>query len=417
MKTILIFAGRSTRFWPLKEKSLFPVMGSCLLTMQVQRLREAGCKDILLVAGKHNLEEAKSLFPDLPIVEQRDLLLGMRGALLSALPRCKKEGVLIVSGNDVIEADAYKSLLMKAKNLREGGLILARKVKAYFPGGYLSVRGTRIHDIVEKPGEGKEPSSLVNIVAHVHADASIVLAALKTVKPSKDDGYEVALKSLLKDHRYEAVRYEGSWFPVKYPWHLLDLLGPLTTKPNIDRSASIHPTAVIEGDVVIGPKVRVLAHATVVGPCFIGEGSIIANNALVRGSSLGKQCVIGYGSEVARSILADRVWTHMSYVGDSIIDRDTSLGGGTMTGNLRLDEELISSMVHKESISSHRTKLGAIIGARCRTGIHTSIAPGIKIGADSFIHSAELVSEDIPDGSFVKGGQQRLNTKRITKKR
>jgi bifunctional UDP-N-acetylglucosamine pyrophosphorylase/glucosamine-1-phosphate N-acetyltransferase len=92
----------------------------------------------------------------------------------------------------------------------------------------------------------------------------------------------------------------------------------------------------------------------------------------------------------------------MSYVGDSVLADGVSLGGGTVTGNLRLDEKDISSMVSDKPVSAQRTKLGAIIGAHCRTGIHSAIAPGIKIGEHSFINSATLVTKDIPDRSFVK---------------
>ena len=404
MRAILIFAGRSTRFWPLEEKSFFPVAGTCLLSEQVRRLREAGIKDILLVAGKHNRAEAEAMFPDLTITEQEDLDLGMRGALLSSLPKCKGP-VMIVSANDLIDPSAYRELLKRAKTLSSGGLLLARKVTSYFPGGYLSVKGKRITSIVEKPEPGTEPSDLVNIVAHVHCSAEELLAALKAVKPTKDDGYEVALDTLLKRHPYEAVAYDGLWQPVKYPWHMLSVLEalvPSSGKPRIHRTAKVHKTAVIEGPVVIGPNVKVFAHATIMGPCVIGEGSIIANNALVRGSSVGRNCVIGYNTEVARSVLGDDVWTHSSYVGDSVLAHNISFGAGTTTGNLRLDEQEITSIVGEKQIGTGRTKLGLIMGSGCRTGIHTCFSPGVKVGKGSFFNSMTMVTKDVSDDSFVK---------------
>jgi bifunctional UDP-N-acetylglucosamine pyrophosphorylase/glucosamine-1-phosphate N-acetyltransferase len=404
MTTILIFAGRSKRFWPLSEKSFFPICGTTLIEEQVRRLKSAGVKDILLVASEHNKAAAEGLFPNLNVVEQEDLDLGMRGALLSALPKCTDGAVMVVSANDVIEADAYKDLLTRSKGLKQGGLILARKVSSYFPGGYLSVSGKRITGIVEKPEPGSEPSDLVNIVAHVHASGSELLKALKAVKPTKDDGYEVALDSLLNSHPYEAVPYTGSWQAVKYPWHLLSLLPLLlpTGKPQIHASATIHKTAAVEGAVIIGKNVKIFAHATVMGPCIIGENTIIANNALVRGSSIGENCVIGYNTEVARSVLGHDVWTHSSYIGDSVFGSNISLGAGTTTGNLRLDEGEITSVVQGKVVGTGMQKLGAIVGDGCRTGIHTCLSPGVKIGAGSFINSMTMVTHDIADKSFVK---------------
>ena len=405
MIAILIFAGRSKRFWPLTEKSFFRVGGTTLIETQMKGLRAAGIAETLLVAGSHNAAEARALFPSVRIVEQEDLDLGMRGALLSALPHCGDQAVLVVSANDVIDAGAYASLVNKAATLKSGGLILARQVQSYFPGGYLVLDGKRITDIVEKPAQGTEPSSLVNIVAHVHARADVLLDALTKVSPKKDDGYEQALALLFQKHVYEAMPYDGPWQAVKYPWHLLSLLPvllPQTGKPVIHTTAVIHPSAVIEGPVIISEGVRVMAHATVMGPCFIDAHTVIANNALVRGSSVGRNCVIGYNTEIARSVLADDVWTHSSYVGDSVLGSNISLGAGTTTGNLRLDETEISSVVQENAVPTGLTKFGAIIGDHCRTGIHTCLAPGVKIGTDCFINSMTMVTEDVPNGSFVK---------------
>jgi bifunctional UDP-N-acetylglucosamine pyrophosphorylase/glucosamine-1-phosphate N-acetyltransferase len=117
---------------------------------------------------------------------------------------------------------------------------------------------------------------------------------------------------------------------------------------------------------------------------------------------VGKNCVIGYSTEVARSVVGNDVWTHSSYVGDSVLGSNVSLGGGTVTGNLRLDEEEITSVVREKPIATGLNKFGTIIGDNSRTGIHTAIAPGMKIGSHCFVNSATLVTQDIPDGSFVK---------------
>jgi len=409
VKTILLLAGRSKRFWPLREKYLFPLLGKTVLEHQIDHLKEEGCDDLLLVVGPHNKKEIKKILPGVAVVEQKDLDAGMQGALLDALPRCKKEPVMIV-GSDLLETDVFRTMLSRFKQTKADGLILARTVKRYFPGGYLTLKGKRIVGIVEKPGAGKEPSKLMNIVVHVHRDASVLLTVLKKVQKKNDDGYERALAHLFPEHVYEPVRYEGAWFPVKYPWHLLELLPFLLNrlkKQSIHRTAQIHPSAVLEGPVVIEEGVRVLPHATIAGPAYIGKHTIIGNNALVRQASTGDHCVIGYNTEVKASALSHHVWTHSTYVGDSIVGENVSFGAGGVTGNLRLDEEEIHSRVGGAHIPSGLTKFGTIIGDHCRIGIHTSINPGVKIGAGSFISSASLVSEDVPNNSFVKmnGGE------------
>lgn len=401
MRTFLLLAGRSTRFWPLQEKTLFPVCGKTLLEHQIMRLSEAGCTDIVLVGGAHNIEEACAIVPGSKTVEQEDLTLGMRGAVLSILKAYPDDPLMIVSGNDVIEPGGYAALLAT----KSDGALLGYHVDQYFPGGYLCVDGNRITGIVEKPGEGNEPSDLVNIVAHVHTDPKALLEALSDVDASRDDGYEQALSKLLSSHVYDVVPYQGKWQAVKYPWHLLavsDLLLSEIRGQNIANDVEIHPSAVITGDVVIEEGTKILPHATIVGPAYIGKRCIVANNALVRQASIGDDCIAGFCTEVKGSVLHSHVWTHMNYVGDSVIGHNVSFGAGTVTGNLRLDEEEVLCVVKGEATHTQRTKLGAIIGSHCRLGIHVSINPGITIGSHSFISTQTLVSKDIPEESFVQ---------------
>jgi len=406
VKTYLLLAGRSQRFWPLTEKTLFPVCGKTLLEHQVARLRKGGCDAVTLVGGAHNAAEARSLLPDLPVIEQENLDLGMRGALLNILQRHEmSEPLMVIGGNDVIDPAGYRALLASDGD----GALLAFRVRNYFPGGYLKTNGNRITGIVEKPGEGKEPSDLVNIVAHVHRDPKALLEALSVQKDDTDDGYECALDALFATHDYRAVAYEGHWQPVKYPWQLLGVLELLLSEmhgQSINPTAVIHPTAVIEGDVVIDEGARVYPHATVRGPAYIGKRSIVANNALVRDSSVGDDCVVGFATEVKASILKEHVWTHMNYIGDSVIGGNVSIGGGTLTANFRLDEAQVQSAVRGEKVATGRQKFGAIVGDDCRIGIRVSINPGIKIGRGCLIGSTALLTEDIPDDRFIvmKGG-------------
>ncbi len=455
VKTLLLLAGRSKRFSPLEEKSLWPFLGKPLLAHQMERLKKGGCKDITLVGGHHNLEEVDGLLPGIPSLEQENLDLGMRGALLSALPHCKKESVFIVSGNDVVEPDAYKLLLEASKQPGVDGAILAQRVKRYFPGGYLLVAPeapstppsprlrragkhqaptpfARVAGIVEKPGAGKEPSDLVNVVAHVHNHPEKLLEVLRESSSARDDAYEVALTKLCKDLQYVVVPYEGKWDAVKYPWDILGLterfLGEIGEKSEIrstksetsskypipNTQYSIHPTAVIEGPVILEEGVKIFSHATIQGPCYIGKGTTIGTGVLVRDSIIGEGCVIGFGSEVARCNLHSHVWLHTTYLGDSVVGKNVAFGAGTVTANFRLDEGEITSFVGDPTslasgelrgagkVPTGRAKLGVIVGGDVRIGINASFAPGVKVGKGVFINSGVYIDRDIPEGQYVK---------------
>lgn len=413
MKALLLIAGRSKRFWPLDDKMLFPLCGTTLLERQIALLRLVGVKEILLVGGEHNIKPARKLAPDLTVIRQENLDLGMQGALLSALPACKKESVLILSSNDILEPRAIKDLLAAVKRPGVQGAILGKKMKEYFPGGYIVSKHSRVTAIVEKPGPENAPSDLVNIVTHIHGNAQQFLDVLRKVKSNRDDGYEIALTKLMKDAYYRVVPYSGLWQPVKYPWHLLPLLGLFLgeiRKPRIAKGAKIHRTAVIEGNVILEDGVNVLPHATIVGPSTIGRGSVIGTGSLVRGSSIGERCVIGYGSEIKSSILAADVWTHGTYIGDSIIGPNVSFGGGSVTGNFRLDGGDVLSSIDKDRMSTGLRKFGLVVGEGARIGIRTGTNPGVKIGRGTFIAGGTFIKDDIPDNRFVcmKNGEMHV---------
>jgi bifunctional UDP-N-acetylglucosamine pyrophosphorylase/glucosamine-1-phosphate N-acetyltransferase len=420
MHTLLLLAGRSRRFWPLQEKTLWPFLGKPLLTHQLERLKEGGLSDVIFVGGHHNLEAVHALFPRIPAIEQEDLNLGMRGALLSALPQVKADAVCVVSSNDVIEPEAYRSLLEVSAQPDVDGAILAQRVRRYFPGGYLLTSpgehaalltagehtNPRVAGIIEKPGEGREPSDLVNIVAHVHKHPRRLLEVLEDVSSDRGDAYEVALGRLCQELRYIAVPYEGRWDAVKYPWHILDLTERFLTELSaisyqLSSGTDVHPTAVVGGPVVFGEGVRVMPHATVCGPCYIGKGSIVGTNALVRESNIGEQCVIGFGSEIVRSHLHSHVWTHSTYLGDSVVGHNVAFGAGVVVANFRLDEQEIASEVKGEKLPTQRRKLGVIIGNNVRIGIHAGFAPGVKIGEGSFINAGVNVTRDVEERRFV----------------
>lgn len=401
VKAVLILGGHSRRFAPLRQKPLFSICGKVVAQHLVHRLNAAGLEDIILVGSAENLSEIQSLFPGLKVVEQPEGTMGMHHAVAAALPHCEGESVMVVGGNDFVDARAYRDLISAAEG--KDGAILAQKVDQYFPGGYLSLDGDRISGIVEKPGEGNEPSDLVNVVAHVHNDPQALLSEIEKLDDT-DDTYERALQSLFGQKKYSASVYDGVWQAVKYPWHLLHLLPELLSElqPDIHKAAEVHPSAVVDGDVILSEGVRVMPGAMVRGPCFIGPRTIIGNGSLVRGSSVGADCVIGYNTEVKGAILGDHVWTHVSYIGDSVIGNNVSFGGGSITANFRLDEGDVLSGTKEDAVNTHLQKCGCFIGDNCRLGIQVGLSPGISIGSGTFVSSGTLVTENVAGGQFVR---------------
>ena len=421
MKVILLASGRSFRMKPIADKNLLTFCGKTLVEHQLSALGKAGLKDVVIVGGKHNLSFLRTLRVKnmrLAVVEQKNLDDGMAGGVLSAERHCKKqESVIVVSANDVVDEDLYKKVA-RAK-ISGDGLIVAKKVTSYFPGGYLTLdKKGFIQKIVEKPKPGTEPSQLINIVIHRFEKADYLFSHIKNARSKKDDRYEVALQGWFSDGgHFQALQYDGFWQPVKFPWHVLALMDYFLKKDGKDlrkgKNVVVSRSAKIYGKVVLADGVKVFDNAVIQGPAYVGKNTVVGNNVLVRGSHIGNNCVIGFGSEVARSFLGDTVWLHNNYVGDSVIGNDVAFGAGTVTGNYRLDAKAISMNIKGEKKGSGLHKLGIITGDHIRVGINTSFMPGVTVGSNSFVGAGIVVGEDVPEGSFVRGEWKLKVTKNV----
>lgn len=92
--------------------------------------------------------------------------------------------------------------------------------------------------------------------------------------------------------------------------------------PRVDPSAYIHPSAVLLGDVVIGPRSSVWPHASLrgdMGPIMVGEGTSVQDGCLLHTDPGGK-VLLGSGVTVGHGAIV-----HGATVGD-----DTIVGMGAV---------------------------------------------------------------------------------------
>jgi len=406
MRVLLLAAGRSKRMQPIPDKNFLLFNGKPLIEHQIEALKSAGFDDFVIIGGKHNLKELEAL-GDYTVVEQKDLDEGMAGAVVATKDILDNEPVCIVSANDVVDPKAYKLVIEACKNDNAESLIVGKKVNEYFPGGYLEKdNDDMITGIVEKPGEGNEPSDLVNIVIHCHKSPAKLIEEIENVTTENDDKYEVAMDNLIKGGaKMRAIEFDGFWQPIKFPWHVFKVMDFFfeNMQGRVSDGAEIAESAIIKGNVIVEEGAKIFDNAVVSGPAYIGKDVVVANNALVRGSMVNEGCVVGYSTEIARSYLGPDVWTHTNYIGDSVLARNVSFGSGAVTGNLRLDEGEIAVNVKGEKMGTGTNKFGLICGENIRVGINTSFNPGVKIGSNTIIGPGLIIPQDIEEGKFVKG--------------
>jgi len=159
--------------------------------------------------------------------------------------------------------------------------------------------------------------------------------------------------------------------------------------------------AVIEGKVYIGKNTKVFENAVIKGPCYIGEDCVIGNNSLIRSyTNLENKVVIGANTEVKNAVFCEGSHMHSGYIGDSIIGENCRLGVGAVTANVRIDREIIKSVVKNKKFETDFKKFGCIIGDNTKTGINCSFMPGVLVGSNCIIGPNSVVMKNIEDNKL-----------------
>ncbi|MCJ7827788.1 NTP transferase domain-containing protein [Patescibacteria group bacterium] len=415
-KIIILAGGSGTRMWPIKtNKLLLPYLGQPFLARVILEVKEAlETKPVVVVSPELKIEIGEPVWLSSARVVVQPESKGMGDAILKAASRVKSGPALIINGNDFLRADFVRRFI-KAGAQFPGGALPAVRVKRYFPGGYLKVKGDQVLEVVEKPGEGREPSDLVKPVLDYFGRIELLIKVLRELAKKdnlQDDLYERALSKVLKKERFGWIELKEKWSSIKYPWDILKMMGLVFEagfalskfQPVLPKGAAVH------GPVYFEKGVRVFEGAVIRGPAYIGQGTILGNNCLVRESMIGPGCVVGFQTEITRSWVGEGCWFHSNFFGDSVISDRSSFGVGAVTGNLRLDEKEIMSVVKGRSVSTQRSKLGSIVGAETRLGALVALMPGIKVGSNCVVGPGTIVSRDLEDDKtcFVVQNQKNI---------
>lgn len=416
-QALILAAGESSRFWPLASdhhKSMYEICGKPILQYTTEALKRVGIRDLIIVHGptdtavRKRFGSGKEFGVRIRYAVQRDAKrTGMAGAIRVANRLLAEQFTVVNAGN--FSCGAALQPMLRA---HRGGITLAATpTKTPQLYGIFRFKGTKPVGLVEKPK--KAPSNQRIIGTYIlKRDFLTVLR-----KYRGHYALETALNAWLKAGKPTALvrlkRYPE--FPLKYPWHLFAINHYLLDrlKAHRGRNVRIHPTARITGKVWLGDNVRVREYAIINGPCWIGEGSTIGTHALIRDyASLGRDVQTGFRTEIKNSLLFDDIKLHTSFVGDSILDSGCRFGATTVTANRRMDRKSIKTVIKRERIDTGMTFFGTICGKNVRTGVHTSIMPGVKLGSNATIGPNTAVMEDVPNDTLVYAKFKRTVRKR-----
>jgi len=412
LKAVVLAAGRGERLWPLTEdnpKPLLPVANKSVLERTLNALVSAGVRQIILVVGFRN-EKIRDRFgkggaigSELKYVKQRTA----KGTA-DALGTCSKElqgedRFLVLYGDDYYDASVPRTFLAKARQ-NKGLTIGTSRVQDASSFGKIESKRSLVTEIQEKAS--KAQPGQVN--AGIYLMDQTIFPAIRKTKRSIRGELELtdAVRILIKEGAQVRTYPLGSrkWLGISYPWDMLEANQWILESEKPMSKGTVEKGVHVSGSVILEEGSVVRAGSYLEGPVLVGKRCQVGPNSYLRPySSLGDDVKVGAGCEVKNSIVMSNTRIpHLSYVGDSVIGEDCSLGAGTITANLRFDEAEVRSKVRGSWIGGGRKKLGAILGDGVRTGINVSIFPGVKIGRRSWIGPGAIVDRDVPSNARYK---------------
>jgi bifunctional UDP-N-acetylglucosamine pyrophosphorylase/glucosamine-1-phosphate N-acetyltransferase len=223
-----------------------------------------------------------------------------------------------------------------------------------------------------------------------------VFQATDKTAVSKRSEYELtsSLQHLVDEGKEvkSAIIAREDWMDIGRPWDLLEANERALANLPHRVKGTVEQGAVLKGPIWLEENASIKSGSYLEGPVYIGKGSRIGPNARIRPSScIEDDVVIGTSCEIKNSmIMSGTRIPHLSYVGDSIIGERCNLGAGTITANIRFDEDALKIRVKGRLQSTGRKKLGVIMGDGVQTGINATLMPGLRVGSNSWIGPARL---------------------------
>ncbi len=392
MKAVVLAAGEGTRMRPLTAtapKPMLPVADRPLVAHTVDAAIDAGVDEFVLVVG-YESDAVVDYFGDsrrgVPInyAVQKERA-GTAHAVSTAREHLNGP-FAVLNGDNLYDPDAIDQLLASGPAI---GAIDVDNPSNY---GVLETEGETVKSIVEKPA--KPPTSLANAGAYVFPEDA---AGWLEVPESERGEHEITdvLAKTIDEHDVTPVVMDH-WMDVGRPWELLEANEWKIGDQDRRLEGDVSDDAKLTGNVVVEEGATVESGVVIEGPAMIRSGASVGPNAYVRGATLiDEGASVGHAVEVKNSVLmAGATVGHLSYVGDSVLGRNVNFGAGTTVANLRHDDEPVEFTVKGKRVSTERRKFGVVLADGVKTGINTSLYPGIKLAPETTTRPGEVVERD-----------------------
>ena len=405
--TVILAAGKSTRFISKKSKLTQELAGLPIVSHVYNTAKKISGKNIIVVCNKENHNELSSLLKNCKFVIQKNQK-GTADAIEAAKSSIKTQNFIILFGDvPLISDNSLKRLINNFKN-KVGSMILFKSLK---PHGYgrAILEKNKVVKVVEEIHTSKSEKLIELCNSGIMlVNKAIFFKLIQQIKFRKikkerylTDIFEIYFKKKIPFSFIQAEEEEMSGINTLLDFNKVDKIfqkrlvakflnnGVLIKKPEtcyFSYDTKIQSKVIIEPNVTIRNKVSIKSGSIIknfsdLEGILVKENCSIGPHARLRpNSTIGKNCKIGNYVEIKSSIIGnDTNISHLSYIGDSNVGSQVNIGAGCITCNY-------------DGVKKNKT----FIGNKAFIGSNSSLVAPVKIGNNVRIGAGSVINKDIP---------------------
>ncbi|MCR4278466.1 MAG: glucose-1-phosphate thymidylyltransferase [bacterium] len=316
MKAIIAAGGRATRMRPITHtinKHLIPLANRPMIWYAIEKIVDAGIRDILINVNPGEVELQKSIGDGsrwgsrIRYVEQAGGPCGLAHIISNAEPLIGDEPFLFYLGDNIV-LGSIKNLVDAFYEEKADAMLALSKVPDPNRFGVPVIENGRIIKVIEKPEKPPSPFAVTGMYVY----SPRIFEAAKSIRPSERGELEISdAHTWLIEHGGHVGFREvtGWWKDTGKPSDLLvgnALLLDLLTKEDSVQAGDIHADATVSGRVRIGKGTRIGANTILRGPVVIGENCTIESSYIGPFTSIGDNADIR-NTEIEHSLIMNNV--------------------------------------------------------------------------------------------------------------
>jgi len=439
LKAVILAAGEGTRMKAKYSKVLHTILGKPIVNYVVDAYREAGCDEIIIVAGD-NMSQLEEKIEGVSFALQAERR-GTGHAIMCATDYIEDgDKVLIAYGDGpLIKAETVKKIIASHE---ESGAV-ATLVSCIFddPTGYGRIirEGGSFLCSVEQRDATEEQRLVKEINTGLACyDGNMLKKALGLLKcdNSQNEYYATDLPAILKDEGQAVNIYTGD-DPLDF-YGINDKLQLATAteiiKKRVNEALMLSGVMLwdanntyISPDVRIGMGTCILPGTIIEGNCEIGEDCEIGPNTTIKNSKIGNGCSIinsvlneaqvhnkvnigpfaylrpgavlmdgvkiGDFVEVKKSVIGKgSKASHLAYIGDAEIGENVNFGCGAITVNY-----------------DGKNKFKTIIKDNGFVGSNASLVAPVTVEKGGYVTAGSTITDNVPENSLTFGRARQVN--------